>query len=406
VLVCLRDDQLLEVNTAHINVVVLSQSQGNLGTPLPPPPCEDKEAIDTANVTKASMWGGYPSGVLAWFESEISATGDVTAPAWAPESEGEGAGEGEGEGDETPVVVKPAAGESSDHSISNSSSTGLKNCVFIHGVGNTPSPGVPALRTDAFPSYWGAVERHTPQCGRRVFLDVDTMYRGWDDRSLQEQVCAAATHDSDTGPVTMDQAGRMTMGNITNTIVFTHSMGNLMLAGAIEAGLCSLDQASSSWYEVSGPIKGAHIASVLDTVCNQTGLYKFAAAHLGYCTPEGDPAPAYKTLEPSYPGLDTMAQTIAPRLSGAMCGTSAFGLSSVYSVELSATSRLGDLQDDVNDGVVPWSSCNPKGSVRFEPDYQSAWYAAAVNHIDSACYEGDGLWGLDRKPCSWYALRK
>merc|ERR1712196_485102 len=100
---------------------------------------------------------------------------------------------------------------------------------------------------------------------------------------------------------------------------------------------------------------------------------------MGFCTASGDPAPAYKSLEPGYPGLEQVAGTIGKRVSGAMCGTSAFGLSSMYSVELTATSELGEF-GDVNDGVVPWSSCNVKGGVQFKPDYRSPWYAASINH--------------------------
>jgi len=63
--------------------------------------------------------------------------------------------------------------------------------------------------------------------------------------------------------------------------------------------------------------------------------------------------------------------------------------------------------EDINDGVVTWSSCNQQGgSVTYKADYREAFYKADANHIDTSCYEGDGDWGISRRPCSWYGLRE
>merc|ERR1712070_277042 len=201
-----------------------------------------------------------------------------------------------------------------------------------------------------------------------------------------------------------DPATNTSGAKMSHRIVFTHSMGNLMLAGAIESGKCSIDKESgTTWYEVSGPMYGSKMATQLDKICHDGGLYKVVADRLGYCA--GDSVSnAYTSLEPNYPGLDAVAKTIAPRLSGALCGTSAFGLYSMYSAELEATAQLAGFAQ-LNDGVVAWSSCSVKASVQFKPDYREPWYVAAINHIDSECYNGDGWFGDDRKPCAWYALR-
>lgn len=149
---------------------------------------------------------------------------------------------------------------------------------------------------------------------------------------------------------------------------------------------------------------GSKMAGKLDYICANTTLYRYVAAKMGFCTEDGQVAGAYNSLEPSYPGLAELAATIRPRLNGALCGESAFGLNSIYSVEMVATADLADFLD-INDGVVPWSSCSVDGSEEFLPSYTSSWYAASINHIDSECYNGDGWWGDDRKPCLWYALR-
>lgn len=368
-LVCITENRIVEVTTQHMSIEVHSHVETTDGSPIVAPECENQDEEPPAITEEVDMWAGN-STVAPWFVITGSPVdGDVTAPSW--------------DEDNTPA---PAASDTPKNAT--------KDCVFIHGVGHTPVPGSAPILVGSFPYYWGKVHEVVSQCRSKVFLNVETMYRGWDNTTLQQQVCAAATYD----PATK----KSSMGLISDRIVFTHSMGNMMLAGAIQKGVCHLDS-SSSWYEVSGPMRGSAMASKLAEICSQKGTYKYVAAKLGYCTPDGV-APAYNSLEPGYPGLDGIAATIAARLSGAMCGTSAYGLASVYSVEMSALSNMAGFAD-MNDGVVPWSSCDTKGSVQFSHDYHDKFYAAAVNHIDSACYEGDGLWGLDRKPCSWYSLR-
>lgn len=213
------------------------------------------------------------------------------------------------------------------------SATPTKDCVFIHGVGNKPTKGSASILIGSYPYYWGQVQDFTPQCKSWVFLNVETVERGWDNAELQDQVCRVATYDVATKS--------SSMGKISNRIVFTHSMVNMMMAGAIESGRCGLDMSSSTWYEVSGPMYGSKMSTALDKICSGSdwSLYKLVASKLGYCT-GGSVSAAYKSLEPTHPGLKGIAATIGPRLSGALCGTSAYGLASIYSVELAATAEL------------------------------------------------------------------
>lgn len=128
------------------------------------------------------------------------------------------------------------------------------------------------------------------------------------------------------------------------------------------------------------------MASKVADICAHKGVYKYVASKMGFCTPDGQVTPAYTSLEPGYPGLDGIAATIASRLSGAMCGTSTYGLASVYSAELTALAHMAGF-GDLNDGVVSWSSCDVRGSVAFSKDYHDSFYAPSVNHIDTSCYE-------------------
>jgi len=389
-LVCLKGDKILELKTEKVAISVLSQVEGHLGSPLEPHPCDGKAKPDTPPAdpwTRDDMWQTRKESLVAWFRHHVpgDSTGfepsrtDVTNPKDGDLTPTDGSGEG----------VSPLPHEGP-----------RKDCVFIHGVGQTPEKDTPAILNGSYPNYWGKVHEYTKQCDYHVFLNVDTVYRGWDNVELQKQVCAALTYDP--------ALGKSHMSNAENKLIFTHSMGNMMLAGAIESGLCSIDKATSSWYEVSGPMLGSKMAAVLGDICSQTGLYKYVVTKLGFCLPEGGMTPAYRSLVPDYPGLNELAATIQKRLTGALCGTSAYGITSIYSVELEAVAELAGFEQ-LNDGVVAWSSCNAEaihgGTVAYKKDYRSPWYAATINHIDSECYNGDGYWGDDRKPCSWYALR-
>jgi len=375
-LVCLKKEQILEINTAKSSISVLSHVSGHKGSPIetekcPSQPGATAQLDQPAPFSKEEMWADY-LGVKAWFNVE-------KAPL-APSQE-----------DVTlmpPAELEPSA----------DSAKPKKDCVFIHGVGNTPDPNSEPILNGSYPYYWGKVQDHTAQCASWAFLNVDTVYRGWDNKTLQKEVCRVATWD----PVT----GKSSMGPIKNRIVFTHSMGNMMLAGAIDSGFCSLDKETSTWYEVSGPMLGSKMAAKLETICDNPGLYKWVVTKMGFCLPDGGTTPAYQSLEPSYPGLQEIAKTIASRISGAMCGTSAYGLTSIYSAEMLSLSELAGFED-INDGVVTWSSCNQQGgSVTYKADYREAFYKADANHIDTPCYEGDGDWGISRRPCSWYGLRE
>ena len=95
--------------------------------------------------------------------------------------------------------------------------TRRRRCIFIHGVGGRNSG--PATDTDT-KGYWGGDEKiklaTDHLCNAYVFLHMNTVSNGWDDWRLQQQVCKAAA-----------------LGNsrtISDAIVFSHSMGNLIFA--------------------------------------------------------------------------------------------------------------------------------------------------------------------------------
>jgi hypothetical protein len=87
-----------------------------------------------------------------------------------------------------------------------------------------------------------------------------------------------------------------------------------------------------------------------------------------------------------------------------MCGTSAFGLWSIDSLQMQALDdwvRFGQ----PNDGVVPTANCDAPAGAEVGYSPAMSRYAAEVNHYDLTCRNGDGWWGDNRRPCAWYVAR-
>lgn len=104
------------------------------------------------------------------------------------------------------------------------------------------------------------------KCGSYKFLHRDTVNVDWTNAALQQYVC--------------DQTA--TNGVIQNTIVFTHSMGTLILGGAIANGRCSFGS-GATWYTVSVRACPAH--TMLQTCARYTvdiclSIVVYAGPHL------------------------------------------------------------------------------------------------------------------------------
>lgn len=275
-----------------------------------------------------------------------------------------------------------------------------KTCIFLHGVGQADEDkGDPVSE---FPGYWGDIHKYTPQCKERIFIREETKKRGWDSIELQESYCKIALSNQPEGD-------RL----IRNKILYVHSMGNLILAAAIKNRICEIDLNTTTWYDIQGPFSGSKAASTLVEICLAVGsgwtkpvpaLYYYIASKGGYCVPGTNMTyQAYHTLDPTYPGLESLYPIAAKRISGFLCGDSAIGLYSIYSPLLEILSLFVQYGEN-NDGMVPISSCNP-GDADHNPDHRQPQYRGPVNHADGTCRNGDGRWGVDRKPCSYYAGR-
>jgi len=264
-------------------------------------------------------------------------------------------------------------------------------CVFLHGAGLlTDSPP-----TSTFPDYWGDVNDYTPQCTSWTFNHADTTTRTFDNTTLMQMYCDVASGGT---------------GVINNTIVFTHSMANNILAAAIRDGMCTME-ASTSWYLSSPPTQGSKAGDMCEEICNSTnwldGPLRDLLVLFHYCVNDqpGDANMAWYSMQTTYPGLQGLPAVMSAYASGAMCGDSAIGLVSIYSLGLEALAAIVDY-GELNDGMVPLSSCQAGlDPSLFTGEATSNWYLGGLNHADTTCRNGNGDFGADRQPCSWFGDR-
>lgn len=272
---------------------------------------------------------------------------------------------------------------------------GNYTCIFLHGVGHekTEEP------LDEYPSYWGQVHLYTPQCSIRKFIRQESTNRGWDNLDLQKSFCEMSLLGQDKN----DKI-------IKNKLLFVHSMGNMVLAGAIKNGFCDIDKQTTSWYNIMGPLNGSKAAKWLDAICKESGRlnwpYKYIAEQGGYCEPgKNVPYKAYQSLDPLYPGIVDILKIAKERVKGMLCGQSSYGLQTRYAIGLYLLSTLVGFGEE-SDGMVGFSSCNLGFKDQFQRDYQNNYYLANLNHADGTSRNGNGFWGVDRKPLDWFSLRK
>lgn len=273
-------------------------------------------------------------------------------------------------------------------------------CVFLHGTGVLDTS--PASDTDTT-GYWGGpkIIRSTPYCDSRHFVHQDTTHRGWDNDDLQQSFCDLAVGQGSANK-------SIANGAIEDAIVFTHSMGNLVFTGALMSERCHLGS-NAKWYSMNGPWRGSKAVPWVTDLCSNISTHSAAlqwlAHELNYCVgPTGGVAKGYLSMSPSYPGL-WMLRTVADSMvSGALCGTSGFGLVSQYSAGLQALDSIVPFTSE-SDGMVGIDSCRLPNKT-YHGNFAFPYYEAMVNHADGTCQDGDGDFGVaSRQPCQWIAQR-
>ncbi|KAG2383703.1 hypothetical protein C9374_004374 [Naegleria lovaniensis] len=295
----------------------------------------------------------------------------------------------------------------------NASPNATKVCVFLHGAG---------YRFDEEPthsfSYWGNINAYTTQCKESWFIRRNTANRGWTSEELQTSYCSLALVNSKPNSTL-----------ITDTIIFTHSMGNLIFPTAMYKGYCELDLKTSIWVSLSAPFNGSKAAYYLKTLCydydhqsapnNLQKIIDFIAQVTQNCDGE-NPIEADATLypdfcdvdRPTYRGKKPMClgapifSYSKPLIAARLCGFSPMGLVTYYGVALELFANMVQY-GEANDGLVPASSCLMDTPLdKFSPIPESVLYAANINHADATCRNGDSVFGdTTKQPCAFYSFR-
>ncbi|EEY66604.1 uncharacterized protein PITG_16676 [Phytophthora infestans T30-4] len=271
-------------------------------------------------------------------------------------------------------------------------------CIFIHGLGiKTEEPE----NLDVFPTkYWGNLTDHAPCCSSMKYAMLDTVNNSWTDGEQQQKVCdrALAVNQQPS----QDSA-------ITDTIIITHSMGNLMLAGAIATGKCSL-AASSTWVGLSGPMRGSMASNYFQDSCkNETNfLVENLVAKTGYCPAvDGIDSLAYEGDSYSNPEQDAAyveaQKAYRSNVKAVMCSNGFSGLRSDRQWWYWMLGTVVSHHSFKNDGLVEFDSCaGGFPTSDFGNSYEDKFYVTKLNHADTAFRNGDGLLSKAKMPVKWF----
>ncbi|KAG1687625.1 hypothetical protein DVH05_004746 [Phytophthora capsici] len=269
-------------------------------------------------------------------------------------------------------------------------------CIFIHGMGIDREE---ADNVDSFGYYWGNLTDHAPCCSSIKYAVLDTVNNSWTNDTQQLKVCDRALAVSETSSDSV----------IKDTILVTHSMGNLMLAGAIASGKCSLDS-STSWVGLAGPMKGSMGSDFVQASCagETNDLLEQVADITGKCPPTNALISlAYQGERFSSVEQDaayTAAQeAYTTNVTALMCSEGYSGLVSKYQAEFWVLGATVPHKSGDNDGMVEFESCVAGiPATQFGDTWRSKFYRTKLNHYDSEFLYGDGLLSEAKMPVKWF----
>ncbi|XP_069117591.1 uncharacterized protein [Argopecten irradians] len=262
-------------------------------------------------------------------------------------------------------------------------------CVFVHGSGQENSSDNMIVHSNMM-GYWGNIRNYTSKCSSHKFLQLNSIDHGWDADSLHQLFCRVAAPN----------------GTISDTIIFTHSMGNLLVAAALYRNYCTFNTTSSRWFSVQGPWTGTVVADLISNICTSPSLIQQPARILfrmlgWYCkSSEESEFESYKTLKTNYispTGIsyDNLTEVGQNYVSGVMCGTSFYGQGRSYQESLAFSFiEYFSYLEHPNDGMVSFTSCKLT-NVPFGNRSVNAYYKGPFNHADGTCKNGGDS-------CMWY----
>ena len=281
-------------------------------------------------------------------------------------------------------------------------------CLFVHGELQETESDDLLSKSD----YFGNMKKHAPCCSSIKYVALDTTHHAWTEDALQTSVCEhalslSAPSDDDNGS---DKKDSKSQNVIKNTILVTHSMGSLILAGAIANKKCSFDEASTSWVSMSAPMMGTMAADTVEDICASDNVETLRDIMyvVGKCPPNKgltsmvymDGKKASSDLNAAYKGAQEVYQKY---VTAAMCSDGFSGIASKDEPKYLLLAKSVNHKSKKNDGFVTYESC--RGGLdkeKFDDKPTSLFYVSTCNHADTRFRHGNNMVFDSKQPVRWF----
>ena len=270
-------------------------------------------------------------------------------------------------------------------------------CLFIHGESNEKEKEELQSSLDMF----GDMEDHAPCCSSIQYASLDTISFGWTSEKLQEKVCSYA--------LSMSESSDAAKGVIKDTILVTHSMGALIVAGAVANEKCTIDK-STAWVSMSAPMNGTMLSNYVQDKCTDDDMQAFnkILTLVDKCPADaGMKSIAYMGGKYSSLALnkafEEAQEVYRAHVTAAMCSNDNSGINSMSKARYLYLGSKIEHGTDEHDGIVTFQSC--RGGLpasQFTNSPSNRFYVSECNHEDTAFQNGNSYRNDARKPVQWF----
>lgn len=288
-------------------------------------------------------------------------------------------GQGEGQYGQSNTLSQFYSGGwgSGGSSGSSSSSPNQRSCAFFHGVGGD---GYRVGLQYRFNDYWGPNKVGKRCSNTNKYHDSDTQTQGYNTLAYHKEICNALYPSTYTE---VGAAAHDDWATMSESVIFTHSMGGLSTRRAFADNVCSW---GGHYYQSQCPMSGSRAATFARNACDglSYSLVGWLVQHMllgAYCERMGGSTHyGYTTI---YADRPTYASG-GKRSQGRLCGTQFRGLGGFNANVLGIIQFLAGLQRRNDWCVIPKISCGWRGC-RTVGCYR--WYRCPYN---------DGMVSWDR----------
>jgi len=189
-------------------------------------------------------------------------------------------------------------------------------------------------------------------------------------------------------------------------------MGGLILGASFHNKTCDRNRDDLIWIASQTPLKGSIASNNLVDICRleqpesySHWFYRAMGEQFGYCnSTTNKPATSYQTMHTNYKNIQQVGKYSFSSINKMLCGTSAFGLYSKYSMALEFLEWVSGFKY-INDGMVSIESCMNDSEKLCQNDETKNYYCPALNHADGTCRNGNSNW-YSLYPCTFFNTKE